>query len=392
MKKAIKALWHGIKAVFTTVVDGLATLFGLNDNTKYGKSLRRIVGTAFAAVVVLWAAVTLVRFTRGIWRNVSEMTGYVSDEDVSLYKQFPSGLCYYESYTGNKGYLVNSDGKKVLKHIFSIAMPMEGDSLVYFSDGDKRGYFHMRDGHTVVKPIYEHAWIFSEGLAAVEEQGRIKFIDSDGKVVIDGDFAYNSSDDGYVFHKGLCAVNDITGTRKGLIDRSGNWVVPPVYTSILPCDSLWLLSVDNRQAILTFGLDTVFPLTDATFSIEDSMIKATFSDHTMRLYNMRGELIQDNMYYSVTQLTYDTRELVYPASTNSDDEYYTAIEPYNRKAVATCLLYEGEYGWYGLMSADGKPLTKPEFVSIEAVDKDLYLCHTDYSCGVLLNSKGQRVQ
>lgn len=392
MKKAIKALWHGIKALFSAFVDLLATLFGLKDNTRYSRILRRIVGTAFALVVVLWAALTLVRFSRCVWRNASEMTGRVNDNDVSLRRRFPSGLCYYESSSGSRGYLLNSDGKKVLKHIYDIAMPLGGDSLVYFSDGDKRGYFHIRDGRTVVKPIYEHAWIFSEGLAAVEEQGRIKFINSDGKVVIDRDFSYITGDDGYVFHNGLCAVNDASGKYKGLIDHEGNWVVPPAYTSIYPYDTLWLLSVDNRQAILTFGLDTVFPLTDATFSIEDSTIKAIFSDHTQHLYNLRGELIHSNLIYNVAQLTYDTRELVYPSAANDDDEYYTASEPYSRKAVATCLQYEGEYGWYGLMSADGKPLTKPEYVSIEAIDKDLYLCNTDYACGVLLNSKGQPVQ
>lgn len=392
MKKAIKALWHGIKAVFMAIFDGVATLFGMNENTKYSRLLRRIVGTAFALVVVSWSVLALVRLTRSVWRNVSEMTGCISDEDVVLHNHFPSGLCYYESRIGSKGYLLDSDGKKVLKNIFNIALPLGGDSLVYFSDGDKRGYFNMRDGRVVVKPIYEHAWISNEGLAAVEDQGRIKFIDNDGKVVIDGGFAYNCYDDGYVFHNGHCAVNDGTGKYKGLIDRNGNWVVPPVYTNIYPYDTLWVLTADDQQAILTFGLDTVFPLTDADFSIEDSMIKATFSDHTMRLYNMRGELIQDNMYYSVTQLTYDTRELLYPSFSNDDDDYYTSYEPSNRKAVATCLLYQGEYGWYGLMSPDGKPLTKPEYVSIEAIDKDLYLCHNNYSYGVLLNSRGERVK
>ena len=340
MKKAIKALWHGIKALFSAFVDGLATLFGLNDNTKYGKSLRRIVGTAFAAVVVLWAAVTLVRFTRGIWRNVSEMTGYVSDEDVSLNKQFPSGLCYYESYTDNKGYLVNSDGKKVLKHILNIAMPMEGDSLVYFSDGDKRGYFHMRDGRLVVKPIYEHAWIFSDGLAAVEVKGQIKFIDTEGKVAIDCGFKYDVSDDGYVFHQGHCAVNDSTGKHMGLIDRKGNWVMPPVYNNIYPQDTFWLLTMDNRQAVLTFGMDTVIPLVAASISVGDTAIDVTFADHTQSQYNMQGKLLVANQIRDVEQLMYDTREVKYRTNRDVDEgteEYYSYEEPSVYKAVATCL-------------------------------------------------------
>lgn len=51
MKKEIKALWHGIKAVFTALVNWVATLFGMkNDNSNYSRILRRIVGTAFALV------------------------------------------------------------------------------------------------------------------------------------------------------------------------------------------------------------------------------------------------------------------------------------------------------------------------------------------------------
>ena len=37
-------------------------------------------------------------------------------------------------------------------------------------------------------------------------------------------------------------------------------------------------------------------------------------------------------------------------------------------------------------------LTPPTFISIKAVDKDLYLCETPSGRGELLNSKGQRVE
>ena len=61
MKKERKSLWKGIKAVFTTVVDWVATLFGMKDNSKYGRVLHRVVGTAFAVVVVAWAGMWICR-------------------------------------------------------------------------------------------------------------------------------------------------------------------------------------------------------------------------------------------------------------------------------------------------------------------------------------------
>lgn len=396
MKKVIKALWHGISAVFTAIVDWVATLFGMKDNSKYGRVLHRVVGTAFALVVIFWASVVLVRFGRSVYWNISSSCGY-SDRYSSIYldEEFNDNLFYFADRWSDKGYLADSNGHRILKHIDWIGKPMEGDSLVYFSDGDKRGYFHMRDGRLVVKPVYEHAWIFSDGLAAVEVNGRIKFIDTEGRVAIDRGFKYDVSDDGYVFHQGYCAVNDSTGRHKGLIDRNGNWVLPPVYSNIYPQDTFWLLTMDNRQAVLTFGMDTVIPPVATYLSISDTTIVATFPDHTQSLYDLQGRLLAANLIRDVVQLMYDTREVMYSTNRNVDEdaELFYGYDDYTvRKAVATCMRYEAESGWYGLLSPDGRQITPPAYSSIEAIDKDLYLCKTDYGRGVILNSKGQRVE
>ena len=395
MKKERKSLWKGIKAVFTAVVDWVATLFGMKDNSRYGRVLRRVVGTAFAAVVIFWAVAALVRFGRSVYRNIDDIFDF-DNENVHFSEQLSDDISYYDGYYGYYGYLKNAQGKKVLKHILCINKPMEGDSLVHFSDGEKRGYFHMRDGHVVVKPIYEHAWIFSDGLAAVEVDGKVKFIDTAGNVVIDKGFAYDASDDGYVFHQGHCAVNDKDGKHMGLIDRNGEWVLPPVYKSIYPVDTLWLVRNDDEQAIFTFSMDTLFPMTKAQLEIGDTAIFVTFANHTQSIYTLQGELMTANMIRDVDQLMYETTEVVYPAgySGHDDDDLsdYYGGEPYTRQAVATCLCYEAECGWYGLMSPEGKLLTLPSYRGIEAIGKDLYLCKTSYGYGVVLNSKGQRVE
>jgi len=396
MEKEKKSLCKGIKAVFTVVVDWVATIFGMKDGSKYGRVLHRVVGTAFAAVVIVWAMASLVRFGRNIYWNISRSCGF-SDRYSSIYldETFNDNLYYYADRWGDKGYLADSNGHKILKHILCINKPMEGDSLVFFSDGDKRGYFHMRDGRLVVKPTYEHAWIFSDGLAAVEEKGRIKFIDTEGKVAIDRGFKYDVSDDGYVFHQGHCAVNDSTGKHMGLIDREGDWVLPPVYSNIYPQDTFWLLTMDNKQAVLTFGMDTVIPLVAASISIGDTAIDVTFADHTQSQYDLQGKLLVANQIRDVEQLMYDTKELMYRTNRDVDEDtesYYSYDEYTSRKAVASCLRYEAEYGWYGLMSPDGRQITPPAYSSIEAISKDLYLCKTDYGRGVILNSKGRRVE
>lgn len=391
MKKAIKALWHGIKAVFTAVVDGVATLFGMKDDSKYSRNLRRLVSAAFTIVVMIWALYALVGFGSSIYRNV-RYTFHSSSEEEDFYfvEQLSDDLSYYMNYSDEKGYLSNAKGKKVLEHIAWISKPQEGDSLVCYSDGERRGYFHMRDGRVVIEPAYRHAWIFSEGIAAVEQDGFVKFIDNEGCMVIDRGFAYKRFDDGYVFHQGHCAVNDSMGEHMGLIDRSGQWTLPPVYDEIIPRDTFWVVSQGDQQAVLSFGMDTVLPMTDASFYIRDTYIKAEFNDHTVSTYTLQGELIAASQIFDVEQMMYDTREVVYPSYDGEDDSY--SGEHYTRKAVATCLRYEAEIDWYGLMSPAGKIITPPCYVRIEAVDKDLYLCETSYGQGVLLNSKGQRVE
>lgn len=384
-----------IKSVFTTVVDWAATLFGMKDGSKFGRVMRRVVACTFAVAVLFWAAAEVVRFFDYIDVDLCELFSS-NDDKFYLSQRLSDDVLFYDSYYyGENGYIANADGKKLVGNVLSIAHPLEGDSLVYYSDGERRGYFHMRDGRLVIEPIYEHAWIFSEGLAAVEEQGRIKFIDTAGRVVIDRGFKYDVSDDGYVFHDGHCAVNDSTGRRMGLIDRTGNWVLPPVYSNIYPQDTFWLLRTDDRMAVLTFGMDTVIPLVAASISIGDTAIDVTFPDHTQSQYDLQGKLLVANQIRDVEQLMYDTKELMYRTNRDVDEEtesYYSYDEYTSRKAVASCLRYEAEYGWYGLMSPDGRQITPPAYSSIEAISKDLYLCKTDYGRGVILNSKGRRVE
>lgn len=392
MKKAIKALWHGIKSVFTAIVDWATTLFGMKDETKYSRVLRRIVGTAFAVAVLLWAVTSIVVFFRNI--DLEVCNPFDNDDDYYVSETVTDDLFFYDGYYDKVGYIANADGKKLVKNVCWIAKPMEGDSLVCYSDGERRGFFHMRDGHVVIKPTYDHAWIFSGGLAAVERDGRVMFIDADGNVVIDRHFTYDGSSD-YVFHNGCCAVHDSTGKSVGLIDSKGDWVVSPQYESIIPYDTFWIVKSGDRQAVLNIDLDTVMPMTKAVFEICNTTILATFDNHTMSAYSLQGKLLAASQIRDVEQMLYELREVMYPVNEDGkecSDEYYSYGNPIQRMAVATCYKYEAEWGWYGLMDAAGHKLTPPLYARIEAVDKDLYLCETSYGRGELLDSRGRKVE
>jgi hypothetical protein len=142
-------------------------------------------------------------------------------------------------------------------------------------------------------------------------------------------------------------------------------------------------------------MDTVIPMTAADFTICDTAILATCADHSQQVYSLDGKLITAAEIRNVEQMMYETREVMYPVNKEGHectDEFYCYTNPIERMDVATCLRYEGEMDWYGLMSPDGKVLTPPLYVDITAIAKDLYLCETDYGRGVMLNSKGELVE
>ena len=84
--------------------------------------------------------------------------------------EYLSPNIYYHNTDDGRSFIYNNlTGEKTLDNIKWIAMPQGTDSLVCFSNGKKRGYFSKYSGRVVIEPVYNRAWIFSNGLASVEE-------------------------------------------------------------------------------------------------------------------------------------------------------------------------------------------------------------------------------
>ena len=113
----------------------------------------------------------------------------------------------------------------------------ERDSLAVFCGKDgKRGFINANTGEIVIEGKYEHAWVFSEGLAAVvEPDGKMGFIDHAGKYVIAPELDYFDSHD-YVFKHDVCCIADRDGNQ-GLLSREGQ--------SMLGIDQVQMLGVST---------------------------------------------------------------------------------------------------------------------------------------------------
>ena len=115
------------------------------------------------------------------------------------------------------------------------------DSLAVFCSEKKRGYYNMYTGEIAVPAQYRRAWVFAEGVAAVQKNGMIGFIDHKGNTVIDFQFPYHGNPlSEFVFSDGHCVVADTLG-KCGVIDKKGNWLIKPEYDIEKPvvdeCDS-----------------------------------------------------------------------------------------------------------------------------------------------------------
>ena len=395
MKKSISfrlfftVLWRGICQVFRF----LGKFFGYKDGSSYAKVLWRVSATCLTVLLTLFTGCFLYAFTTKVivpnWISPS-----LNPEWENQY--ISNHVVFQKDYWSRKTRVYNeATGKVVLKDADWIVTSEDHDSLAVFAKDGKRGYINRFTGEVAISAIYTRAWVFSEGLAAVEKNGELLFIDHSGDIVIDKDFEVHCSMPAYAFHDGYCLVKNSVNGNIGLIDRKGEWKLQPEYLDIRNLDSVWVVkTVDGREAVFDKELNVILPFSDAEYYVTGEAIVATLSDHTVRKYDFRGKLIKPFCINDVEQMTYETGQLRYAETCEDDsnDEYDGTEDPVNILATAHCRRYQAEYGWYGLMTSDGKVVTLPSFRHIEAIGADLYLCSDGCGNGILLDGKGQRME
>lgn len=221
------------------------------------------------------------------------------------------------------------------------------DSLGVFCSDGKRGYYNSHTGKIVVPAQYRRAWIFSEGLAAVQKNGMIGFINRKGEVVIPFRYPYHGNPlSEFIFSNGHCVVADTTG-KCGVINRKGDWVIQPKYDNIDAYEEYLIASSAGVRKQLTYEEKVI-----NSFVVDN--IKALTFTEKERYENREGEVV------------------------------YLDVE------VKTGLFSYSVGGRCGLMDANCRRLTEPLYSRIIAVDKNMYraLLLDSYS-EVILNSRGE---
>lgn len=396
MKKISTSLFFTV--MWSGVCQAVGWFFGLF-GYKRQDSVSKVFWYVFAisaSVVTLFLALALVTSFIDLMYDKYYRPHHCDDPNCNQI-EFVSHNVYYHNHHDGKGYLFNArTGEKLLRHVAWIAKPDNKDSLVCYSDGEKRGYFNRYTGKVAIAPKYNHAWIFSGGIASVDEDGHIKFINGRGEVVIDPGIIYYPQMEGYIFEGDYCVVGSIADDCYGLMDRTGKMVLPQEYYTItMTSGGYWVITKEGESAVLDKHLKPVLPLMKGSAYVGEGTIDVTMPDHTLRKYDMEGNLINDFYISGLRMLEYEKEEIRYRNnSVNKVDDEITEIleEAYHPKAVAKLRAYVAGDGFEGLMTADGHRVTMPLYSEIEAIGPDLYLCNVSNGDKVVINGKGEIVK
>lgn len=250
-------------------------------------------------------------------------------------------------------------------------------------------------GEIVIEPKYNHAWVFSDGLASVDEGGYIKFIDTTGKVVIDNKMKFVTGQSSYIFHNGFCIVKAEDEEHYGLMDKKGEIVLSQVFTEIERDgeNNLWRVQKGREMAVLDKDLNYILPLMECSLNISEGTINVTMPDHTLRKYTLQGELMNDFYITSIRMLEYEKEEIKYePAEYGDIDNTTVEMTSYHPRATARLRAYVAGDGYEGLMTAEGLIVIMPIYKDIEALGYDLYLCTSTDCNKVIVNGKGEIVK
>lgn len=183
------------------------------------------------------------RYTRDAWQNIYKraMTDYTESTFNNFKKNFPDYPFPDELETDYR-----------LQNYFFLP----------FEKKDKWGYINEL-GMQLIKPAYDEASFFSEGLASVSDSNKYGYINKSGKRIINFDFI-----DAEPFRNGGAIVKK--DSLYGLIDKNGDFLITPVYEELSEVSEDIYMGVKNDHSgyISKEGI----PLTDFIYDLAGEFI------------------------------------------------------------------------------------------------------------------------
>lgn len=165
----------------------LARLFGYESSDRYMKNIWKVTVGCMCTVITIFSLMFLYVFVDEIildeWYMVARRYACIG---IPSEERHLSNHILFQKY-GSKTRIVNEvTGEVTMKNVMNVVTSVDkSDTLAVFFKDDKRGYLNRNTGKVVIPAKYSNAWIFSEGLAAVVEDGELKCLyTKDLKVVL----------------------------------------------------------------------------------------------------------------------------------------------------------------------------------------------------------------
>lgn len=372
----LAVLWRGVNQFFLSI----AKFLGYKEGTSLGKVIWRIFALCFTLLFAVLTFAFLYAFGDEVVYR--EWIRPRTSEVVYSAKYLSNHIVFQELYYHDKGRVYDESQKKVIVDgVDWVVVSDDKDSLAVFARDGKRGYLNRFTGKIALPAIYSRAWVFSEGLAAVEKDNELVFINHLGDVVIDNNFDVHFDDPQYAFHSGYCVVKSIIDGKSGLIDKQGYWALEPKYDAITHEYKFWKTQKDGLYGLFSETLDTLYHTENAEICVMEDVIEVRFPNHIAKRFDFEGNVLVDFVIHYVENMYYATTEL----DNHENEDGFSAIYD-----VAKCQRYMVRSGcyeeYYGLLDRSGKRITQPEYSSIEAIAEDLYLCLPH---GIIIDGKGE---
>lgn len=376
-------MWRGICQVF----EFIGKMLGCKGKSTFAKVVWRIFAGCGALLCLMFTSILLYGFVSGFLSNRCRLHFTAGKSKVIRSEYISNNVVYQQIYKGEDRIVNKLTGKVTLEGLDWLFTSDDRDSLAVFAKDGKRGYVNRFTGEVAIPAQYTKAWVFSEGLAAVEKGRKLMFVDHGGNIVIDRGHEVNRRDEAYTFKHGYCKVRDNVTGLVGLINRNGDWVLDPVYDYICVTGNFIYLSKNSLNGLYNSKMEQLFAVEYEDITVLDSTIMVRRTNDIASIYDLEGNVLQEMVIDEVIPLEYYTNE--YRVLKDSDGNE-TVDEVY---AKANCMTYKVgqafDYGHFGLLSAQGKKLTPPIYTNIEAIAVDRYLCQPH---GVILNDRGEPVE
>lgn len=327
-------------------------------------TFRTVWGVAWRLILSLTGVAVIMIACMMCYAYHDAMTDY--RYDMRLSEDIESRYCEAKEEMGI--YDIRT-GKYTIKGIKWVVKAGPDDSLTVYCKDGKRGFLNVNTGKAVIPEQYMKAWVFSEGLAAVMQDGKIGFIGPDGNVVLPFryDYAYKGGQQiDYVFRGGYCTMTDSTGAC-GLIDRHGDWVVEPMYDFIFVPDDgkCRVVRNDGRYGLMDENFDFIFPIEyDCIEYSGDNGVLLTKDGRRWKA-GYDGTVLEPFVCSSIEYLYCPSGCKNYP-----DDDY---IEECGATYSLSGFLKYGLDGKYGVVRSDnGKVVIPALYEEIDMVSPTLF--------------------